>query len=107
MSAESKRRWRVRNSERYAEYERKRAQARRSGWWGAMSIGSCPADDARECASSSSYYRYERSAKRMIQKMNHARWGSDWRRAIELPERERLQLLTLPLIADALAQLHQ
>jgi hypothetical protein len=77
MSAESKRRWRRKNHDRYAAYERQRAQARRSGWWEAKNIQSVPVRDARECVSSDSYYRYERSAKRIVQKMNHARWGSN------------------------------
>ncbi len=91
MSAESKRRWRNKDPKRYAEYERERAQARRSGWWGATNIHSLPAADVRECVSSDSYYRYERSAKRFLQKMNHARWGAGWRNLMTLSVREEVQ----------------
>jgi hypothetical protein len=87
MSAKSKRRWREQNSERYATYERERAQARRSGRWGSRF-----SNDAQECLSSDSYYRYERSGRRLLQKMNHSRWGSNWRTIIALPVQEQVRL---------------
>ena len=48
MSAESKRAWREANPERYAEYERIRAQARRGGYWEPPALGRAP----RYCRSS-------------------------------------------------------
>ena len=69
MSTESKRRWRANNPERSDAYERKRAQARRSGWWGAEHMWKSQPDDARECASSESYYRYEMNGHRYLSRL--------------------------------------
>jgi hypothetical protein len=60
MSTESKRAWREAEFERYAEYKRIRAQARRDRYWDrweALAAGRAP----RECVSSGSYYRYQNS----------------------------------------------
>lgn len=65
MSAESKRAWREANPDRYAEYERIRAQARRDGYWDPPERGREP----RYCRSSDSYYRYESSTKRLLARL--------------------------------------
>lgn len=68
MSTESKRAWRKANPERYAEYERIRARARRDGYWDrweALAAGREP----NECISSDSYYRYEHSTKRLLSRL--------------------------------------
>ncbi len=92
MGTRSKRLWREKNPELYAAYERKRAQARRRGSW--LTLDQRIGTDAgtleqNVCKSSASYFRYEISAKRMLQKMNHARWGSDWRSIVVLPVKEQ------------------
>jgi hypothetical protein len=58
MSAESKRAWREVNLERYAEYKRIRAQARRDRYWDRWEALAA-AREPRECLPSLSYYRYE------------------------------------------------
>lgn len=58
MTTDSKRAWREAELERYAEYKRIRAQARRDRYWDrweALVVGREP----RECLSSDSYCRYE------------------------------------------------
>jgi hypothetical protein len=92
MSAQSKRRWRESNPERYAEYEQRRAQARRDGCWDLWNecvTGSEP----RVCRSSDSYHRYEWGVRRTLQKMHRRRFGSDWRTALSLPLEERLDFV--------------
>jgi hypothetical protein len=65
MSTYSKRGWRKAELERYAEYKRIRAQARRDRYWDrweALAAGREP----RECVASDSYYRYENNTKRFL-----------------------------------------
>ena|SRR5438445_13297542 len=71
---ERKRAWRLRNPERSQEAERRRAKARRDGFWDPMRKLGDPAP-SRPCASNKSYYRYEWSVRRMLQKMNWRRIG--------------------------------
>jgi hypothetical protein len=94
MSIESKRAWREANPERYAEYERKRAKARRDGSWDrfeAYEAGREP----RVCHSSDSYYRHEWGVRRTLQKMHYGRFGPDWRSALSLPLEERVDRLAV------------
>lgn len=65
---ERKLQWRERNPERYAEYERLRAQARRRGYWGVWESGQ---PKPRLCRASDSYWRYENSSKRLLQRIRH------------------------------------
>jgi len=60
----TKREWRVRNPERSREAERVRAAARRAGYWGEFALGVPP----RLCASADSYWKYERSYRRLRQR---------------------------------------
>jgi hypothetical protein len=71
-ATERKRRWRLEHPEQSREYERRRAQARRRGHWGETIVSLTP---QRPCASADSYYRYERTIKRVLQKMNWRRLG--------------------------------
>ena len=72
-SADRKRLWRARNPEASSTAERQRAQARRSGYWGAVVLGG---DAPRPCRSSKSYARYEDSTKRFMQRMFWPRYGA-------------------------------
>jgi len=60
-STERKRRWRLANPERSRESERRRAAARRSGWWSR--------ENGVECRSSDSYWRYEYTWARHMQRL--------------------------------------
>ena len=67
MSTESKRAWREAELERYAEYKRIRAQARRDRYWDRWVLAA--GREPRECLSSDSYYRYENSTKRFLSRL--------------------------------------
>ena len=95
MSTESKRAWRAANPERYAEYERIRALARREGYWDrweALAVGRGP----RECLTSDSHYRYEYSTKRFLSRLSSRVQKKTYRlenlQAV-LPHEEQLRLL--------------
>jgi hypothetical protein len=63
---ERKRAWRLRNPERSRTAERERAQARRHGFWGKRDLGVT----SRPCTSQDSYYKYELSTRRMLERIN-------------------------------------
>ena len=65
MSTESKRAWRQAELERYAEYKRIRAQARRDRYWDRWKAPAARREP-RECRSPGSCYRYEYSTKRFL-----------------------------------------
>jgi hypothetical protein len=96
MSPDSKRAWREAELERYAEYKRIRAQARRDRhWdrWEALAAGR----ELRECLSSDSYYRYEKSEKRGVSRLRRSSQGKTDRvehLQAALPHEEELQFLT-------------
>jgi hypothetical protein len=69
---ERKRLWRRNHPEQSREAERRRAQARRNGYWNAPELGGTP----RPCASSDSYFRYECSLNRLKQRMFWPRYGA-------------------------------
>jgi len=64
-ATERKRAWRAKNPERSRQAERERAQARRDGCWGGMPGGS-----------HESYWRYEASMKRFMQRTFWPRYGA-------------------------------
>jgi hypothetical protein len=68
----TKRAWRERNPERSREAERVRAAARRAGYWGELTLGVAP----RRCASAESYFRYENSTQRFLQRTFWPRHGA-------------------------------
>jgi hypothetical protein len=70
-STERKRIWRREHPEQSREAERLRAQARRWGHWGESMF----AADRRPCASQDSYYRYEWSVRRFLQRINWPKIG--------------------------------
>lgn len=68
--AERKRLWRLQHRVESREYERKRAQARRRGWWFKADNTACL------CKSSASYIRYEQSDARERQRHLYPRYGA-------------------------------
>jgi hypothetical protein len=95
MSTESKRAWREAELERYAEYKRIRAQARRDRYWDrweALAAGREP----RECLTSDSHYRYEYSTTRFISRLrSRIQEKTDRLEHLQaaLPHEEQLRLL--------------
>jgi hypothetical protein len=103
-SSERKRRWRLAYPERSREAERRRAQARRYGFWDIWSgvlaraiDPTCAVSEPKPCASAESYQRYELSTNRFRQRLLYRRFGPGAHRL----SREELQAQGERILAQA------
>jgi len=85
-STERKRACRLDHPEQSREAERLRAQARRNGYWGTPTLGGPP---LRPCASSDSYWRYEATIERFMQRTFWPKYGAGTARMSNEEFRER------------------